>query len=242
MAHFSRRMMLAISGASSISLGLGSGVKGALAQSGLAIPGGPMHLSRRLERGLGDGARIVVDRSWQVEFARHGRGIAIRGEQISAKVDAPAKLAAIAEIEETRSTADMWPILLSEEGLIVATGDYTRKEDVAAAVRSARSILADREQGAEALALHETYLAQLQKAGQTLLDQLPPDLFYPAGDARQTVEPVALPGGVTGEFALFYSSEKSLAGGWLAKASRKIVTRIGDDKRTSVDEWMMAAI
>lgn len=201
-----------------------------------------MRLTRRLERGLKDGASIVVTRGWQVDFARQGRGASITGRQISVTVDAPEKLAPLARIEEARSTDDMWPILLSETGRIVAAGEYTREEDFAAAVNAAEAMIAQRPSSEETKAQQRQYLAQLHRSGGSLLDNLPADLFFPESEQRETRRPVDLPGGLKGEFVMSFSAKRAENRQWLAEAERSIVTRIGEDERRSSDQWTLAEI
>ena len=242
MTGVTRRKLMGGAAAAGAVLGVGSLVPAAIAQDSLAIPAGPMRLSRRIERGLRDGQSIVIDRSWQVEFRHQGRGVAIHGEQIAVKVDAPEELAAIAKIEESRVTSAMWPILLSDSGLILAAGEHSRQEDVAAAVREAEAILARRKPDAATMARHTDYLTHMQQASQALMDQLPPDLFFPAGVERQTIRPINLPDGLVGEFVLVYSSHKAPGCQWLSHATRTIVTRIGADERHSRDAWQMTEV
>ncbi|WP_172970160.1 hypothetical protein [Erythrobacter sp. THAF29] len=210
------------------------------ARSGIQIPEGPMRLTRRLERGLKDGVSIVVNRTWRIDFAREERGASITGRQLSATVDAPKKLAALARIEETRPTDDMWPIHLSGDGRIVAAGKYTREEDFAAAVREAETMIAQRSYPAEVKERHRQYLAQLHNAAGSLLDDLPPDLFFPQSEQRETRRPVDLPGGLRGEFVMNFTARRAAGHPWLAEAERSIVTRIADDERHSSDRWTLA--
>ncbi|MBV7265555.1 hypothetical protein [Erythrobacter ani] len=229
--------------------GLGFGAGAAIvplplhAKTPITAPQGPMLLKRRIERALRDGATLVIEREWEVRFAVQGQGIAIGGRQLSAHVEAPAALAALARIEEDRSTEAMWAILLAENGLIAAAGTYTQKHDIDAAASQARSIIAKRPESADAKALHRTNIAQLQKAGGALLDQLPPDLFFPASDTpREMTRKIEMAGGQTGRFIVRYVAKRARNNAWLAHAQRTIVTAIGDDERRSSDTWVMSAL
>lgn len=237
MAGVTRRDMLVGSGISTFAL-----LKGAraFANGALEVPEVPMRLARRIERSLGDGATIVVERDWQIQFAPQGRGIAITGRQISASIDAPEKLARIAQVEQARSTKDMWPILLSEDGRIAAAGSYVRHEDFAAAVKEAEKVLAQKVSSEEALRQHRTHLAQLHRSGSTLLEELPDDLFYPKTERHELRRPVDLPGSLQGEFVLIYSASKAPGRPWLSASERMVTTRIGLDERHSSDRWTMS--
>jgi hypothetical protein len=211
----------------------------ALASTRLAIPEGPMILSRRLVRGLHDGKTITVDRSWKVWFAPREAGFAITGQQVSARVDAPGKLAPIAQIEQSRSTAKMWPIELADNGRIVTAGTYTEQRDIEAAIREGRAII-EASAGSDSYKARKlSYLSQLEQAGGSLLEKLPSDLFFPAGSASEVVDTVELPGGVTGTFEVIYKSVPAGEGSWLARAERRVTTRIGDDARQSSDSWQL---
>ena len=212
------------------------------ASSGVAIPTRPMLLSRILERSLRGGAILRVARDWQVSFDRQGQGIAVSGAQLSASVDPPAELAPLAEIEQTRSTEDMWPILLSSDGQIVAAGTDTREEDLAEAIRVAEQIIATRPRPAEHKAEQRRYLADMQRAGTSLLDRLPTDLFFPVGDPQRSVQSLDLPGGMSGEFEVSYAAECAADAAWLSQAVREVVTRIGDSERRAREEWSLREI
>ena len=207
----------------------------------IAIPTGPMRLTRRIERSLSGGAALTVERSWQVDFAQQGQGVRIVGQQLDARVDAPPSLAPLARIEESRSTDEMWPILLSDTGLILAAGNSLQQEDVNAAVRAAEQMIAARDIPASLKAAQLEYLPRLQQAGASLLETLPADLFYPKLGPQQTARAIDLPDGLTGEFVVSYDARACDAGGWLERAVRRVVTRIGDSERHALEEWLLAA-
>lgn len=235
MTGLSRRT--AISGL--MAIGLLSGFA-ASAQGSLAMPSGPMRLVRRIERGLSGGAEIIVERAWNVRFSRQGRGMTITGEQSQVKVDAPAALSGLAQIEESRSTEAMFPILLSEAGVIIGAGTEILGEDIALAAKEAERMIAARPIGAEAKADQMRYLALLQQSAGKLLERLPPDLFFPTAPPRHTIEPVQLADGLSGEFEVSYDAQRAPGAAWLARAERVVVTRIGASERRSSEVWTMA--
>lgn len=213
----------------------------AMAAGRLTIPANPMRLMRRIERELRDGRMLTVTREWQVDFAAQGRGIVINGEQVFAKVDAPEQLARLAAIEEARSTDSMFPILLGEAGEILAAGISTKQEDLAAAIREAEAMIKLNSSSATERAQRMAYLAQLQQAGGTLLEQMPRDLFYPNEEKVHSIKPVNLPDGSRGEFEFSFSARCAPGERWLAQAERQIITRIGDDERRSSETWALNA-
>ena len=224
-------------------LGLGSGAVLARTQiSQITLPERPMRLSRRLERSLRDGAKLVVSRSWQVEFAHQGQGIGITGVQLDAEVDAPSSLAPIAAIEQSRSTEDMWPMLLSGDGRILAAGVGARNEDFAAVVREAEQMIARSRVPVSEQDAHREYLGQLGRAGSSLLETMPGDLFFPIGEPVRSSRTVELPGGLIGRFEVAYDAKCAATGAWLDRAEREVVTRIGSDERRAKELWMLAEL
>lgn len=233
-------------GAIGIVLGAGVGLGlcpvAALAQGRIVLPEGPHILSRRIERSLSDGEWISVDRSWQVEFSRQAQGISISGQQVDVEIKAPTSLAPIAAIEQARSTAEMWPMLLNASGMLFGAGVGISERDLSAAVEAAQSLLAERPAPASVRAQRLHYLASMQRAGSSLLDQLPDDLFFPTIGPMHAVRPVELPGGMTGEFELSYSAVAVPEKGWLDRAQREVITRLAGTQKIAREHWAMRQI
>jgi hypothetical protein len=204
----------------------------------LRLPAGPMRLERELVRELGGGAAITVRRSWELRFSRQARGIIISGTQVSVSVDAPPSLADLARIEEQRGTQAMFPIMLSEAGLVlVAGGSAAASGDMAPALRAAEQMIAKRPQSEERRENLLRYLAEIHRAGSGQFDTLPADLFYPAGTPLRRIEAVALPGGLAGEFELVWDARPVPGEGWLASGERLVITRIEGLERRSREGW-----
>lgn len=208
----------------------------------IVLPQGVMRLTRRIERDLGDGAKIVVERCWDLQFAGQGMGAIISGKQSMVSVDAPPALAGLADIERSRSTDAMFPILLSQSGAIVAAGVSILEQDVAEALREAERMIGQSGVAGEARGEMMGSLALLHRNAGRILDRLPPDLFFPISPPLRTVQPVALANGLQGEFEVAYEAERSAGSGWLARAQRSVVTRIGSSERRSLELWSMASI
>lgn len=206
----------------------------------LRLPAGAMRLERELVRSLGDGQAVTVRRSWDIGFAQQARGIVVSGAQVAVAVDAPENLAALARIEEQRDTAAMFPIMLSDNGRILAGGKgEAPADDLAAAMRAAERMIAARPQSETRRDDIRRYLAELHRAGSGLFETLPADLFYPSGEAVEKVESVALPDGLTGEFALSWRARAVPDAGWLAEGERAITTRIEGLERRSQEVWRL---
>ena len=217
-------------------------IAASLSTKDAALPAGDCLLSRKLVRGLRDGNTITVTRDWRVAFSKQSRGIAISGEQVSVTVEAPENLAPIAKIEKERSTTGLFPILLAPDGTIVAAGQNTTQESFQSAVKAAEAMLADQEGGPDAAATHAQYLAKLQLAGSSLLDEMPGDLFYPSTQSFRDVRKVSLPDGGSGEFEISWEASAQAKTGLLETARRAVITRIGSNERRSSEEWSLKAL
>jgi hypothetical protein len=214
-----------------------------LAAQALVLPQGPMRLGRELVRGLGGGAAITVRRGWEIAFTRQARGIVISGTQTSAAVEAPPNLAELARIEEQRSTATMFPIMLSEVGQVVAGGSASGEpSDIAAALRAAEAMIASRPQSAAVRDNIRRYLAEIHRAGSGQFDSLPSDLFFPSGTPQRQIETVSLPDGLSGTFELSWETRTAPGTGWLIEGRRAIVTRIAELERSSSEVWTLGPI
>ncbi|MDJ0978506.1 MAG: hypothetical protein QNI87_08205 [Erythrobacter sp.] len=210
-----------------------------LAAQSVAWPSGTCTLTRRLSRGLRDGQAVVVTRSWRVTFAQQSRGVAVMGQQASVSVEAPPKLARLSQIERERSTHKMWPILLSPDGTIVAAGQLTTRASVNNAIKVAEAIFEEEGLSGDSAAQQARYLAQLQRAGSSLLDQLPGDLFCPSTTPFHDVRRVALPDGGYGEFEVNWRARAQEGSTLLDIARREVVTRIGESERRSSEDWSL---
>lgn len=216
-------------------VGLGSM---ASAAGKLRLPAGARRLSRVLERTLHDGSMVTVSRVWEVAFAEQGRGVRVSGVQMQAKVDAPASLAALARIEQERSTAQMWPILLSEDGRIVAAGDSKSAADINAALEEAERMIARRPAPGNGQDAQMEYLRTVAEAGGSLLEEMPADLFFPIGTNTRVERELNLPGGIFGSFVATYEASASPAG-WLDSARREVSTSIEGSVQSVVETWRL---
>jgi hypothetical protein len=212
----------------------------ALANAPLPLPIGPLRLTRELVRELGDGTAITVRRGWDVTFTRQGRGMMLAGTQVSASVDAPPSLADLARIEQQRSTASMFPVMLSETGRVVATG--SAPADLSEALRAAERMIAARPQSEGQRDNLRRYLGDIHHVGAGEFEALPPDLFAPSGTPLRRVEAVSLPGGLTGAFELLWDARANPDTGWLVSGERQIITRIAELERRSRELWTLGPV
>ncbi|MEM1195363.1 MAG: hypothetical protein AAGH57_04615 [Pseudomonadota bacterium] len=213
-----------------------------LAAKKVVCPTSPMLLRRELSRGLRDGKAIVVTREWRVEFVEHSRGISVSGLQTRVFVDAPPALAKISEIEKARSTQDMFPILLSQNGMILAAGKATSRASVEAAIAAAADLMAKKGLSVQTVSEQRQFLMQLQQTGSSLLEQMPGDLFFPMIAPVREIREITLPSGVTGEFEVMWSANAHTETGLLDRARREVITRINESERRSSETWTLRSI
>ena len=239
MNEISRRTALsAVAGAFAIAAA-GTLPSAVWAMPNIRIPSQKMRLIRVLSRAMRGGAELKVSRNWEVSFASQRQGIVITGRQVAASVEAPRALAQIAQIEEERSTDGMWPITLSEEGRILMVGSQSADDDLAAAVRVAEGYIASYNTPPAQLEAQRQYLRDLQRAGSSLLERMPSDLFFPTGTPRRSTRQIDLPGGIRGEFELSYLARRPPEGDWLKSAVRRVVARVAQSERHAIEEWTL---
>jgi hypothetical protein len=236
----SRRDALALAGYACAG-GLAFSASSTLAAS-VDCPTGALTLSRILERGLRDGRSIIVTRRWRVVFTPQSRGIAVSGEQTSVEVKAPPALAQLSEIERTRSTASLFPILLSPEGRIVAAGEMTTRDSLDKAITTAERLLADRGMAPETASDANLFFASLQQAGSSMLDEMPGDLFFPSTQPVRQTREVPLPDGTVGAIDLSWEASVQPGKRLLASARREVTTRLGETALKSSEEWRLAPV
>ena len=206
---------------------------------GLVYPSTPMRFTHRLEKSLRNGETIMAERAWKIEFKPHGRGVQIRGVQVSALIAGPEKLERMKVFERERSTASMWPITLSEQGRMVDSGDFKSAEDVRRTMEIAIEMLEERGDSPEQMEVHRRNLATIAMASEKLTDLFPEDLFYPSGQELRSNSPLDVSEDQVGTYELIYTSEIASDGPWLKTAMRNIVTKIGDNEQWSRDDWTM---
>ena len=206
----------------------------------LRLPDMPLQLVRVLQRTLGENDAITVRRSWMLQCQQQARGIVVTGHQIAAEVSAPPHLAQLAGIEEARDASGMFPLMLSDSGLILTPGSATDAEDeVAAALRAAEVLIAQQPVPADERERYRMYLAQVYLAGTSLLDTLPPDLLFPTTGPARREEVIALPGGMSGSFTMDYAAHPQAGAPWLERAERRVVTRVEGLERSASEVWTL---
>ena len=204
----------------------------------LEVPEGNFRLERVLNRGLADGAAIVVTRHWHIEFKREGSGMTVSGAQVFADVTAPPPLEPLAAIERARSASDLFPLTLDEAGMIIPTDG---KGDDAALVRALETgrALVRSLPSASAQDDAKRFMAQLAGMSAGAVSRLPSDLFFPKPGQDTTTQAIALPGGGTGTIAIEAKASAAPKSGLLVSSERRIVTRIEGSERNTAESWAL---
>ncbi|WP_095012390.1 hypothetical protein [Tsuneonella mangrovi] len=198
----------------------------------IAPPQGKLALSRRLVRTLGDGARIVVSRTWQVTFAPIATGYRVDGRQVSVTVDTPPGLAALAALERQRDERGLFPILLDPSGLIVEHNKFVDSPEIDSALDRVRSEIDTEDMSARLL------LAKLQSSAETIVSRLPRDLLAPRSDGWTEQRSLPLPDGTTGEVTVRFVASRS-PDGLLDRAERTVTSTVGSSSRISAEHWAL---
>jgi hypothetical protein len=210
--------------------------------SGFAPPDGPMLYTRRLERALAGGARLVVSRSFAVRFRHDAGGFIVEGEQVGVEVEAPEPLAGFARLEREREERGLFPLLLDAAGLIAGGTGVPLATGLDAAVRETLATLASRPYDpAERAELVQFVNAFHQSAGK-LVTELPRDLFAPAETPRSETRAVELPGGDSGEVIVTFTAARDPATGLMRQALREVVTNLHGDRRRTLESWQLAPL
>ena len=205
-----------------------------------APPSEPMVLTRTLVRTLRDGKEIVVRRSYAVRFTANGDGYLLEGHQIEASVDAPAKLASLADIERSRIDEDMFPIRLDAAGQIAAPQHKPGLKSPAhdAAVRQSHRLV---DQSKLSPALKQEAHQQVTQLGAASADgeDWPADLFSPLATDRTQRQRFALPDGGVDEVEVSIRIVGKADSGIPARVERTVTTVISGDSRISREVWTL---
>lgn len=242
MKSVSRRRLLGYS--TLLGVGIGAGLPGLSllgsrpAHANTLLPLGNWLLSRLIERQLSDGNFISIARSWGVQFRASATGYEAIGNQLSVEVKAPVRLAELARLEEQR-VSNFLPIAMNSRGMIYSVGDAETDEDLAKAVVLAKQIMAQAGASDAKQDQARQFMSQLQGAAQPVLENLPPDLFFPSGKKVEKTEAVPLPDGTYGQFRLEYLGTPQADTSLLDTAQRIITTTIGQSSRISRETWSL---
>lgn len=208
------------------------------AETAFVAPTGPLVLTRTVIRALPDGKEVVAARRYEVRIARDGDGYRVDGRMVSAEVQAPPSLEALAAIERRRSDTGLFPFRLDAQGLIaapLAPGDRTALEAAGAATRQAITggplPPAQRREA-------EMVVGQIVSQGAAGAGaQWPADLFRPALGRRSASAATALPGGQSGTTVTTIAATRDSGGD---RIERIVTTETGGTRRTTREIYTLA--
>jgi hypothetical protein len=217
-----------------------AGAAGSAHDHVFAPPAGPMTFVRRLERALPDGNRLVVGRSFAVRFVAGPAGWTVSGEQVGVTVEAPPRIAALAELERQRVETGLFPFALDRSGLIVGGPDSRPAKELERAVAIVRRTIADAPLAAGERREAEAFVRAVHEAGAKMTSQFPNDLFAPRDEAVHATRELGLPGGEQGTIEISFTAVTDPATGLMREAKREVVTAIGRDRRVTREAWTLA--
>lgn len=208
-------------------------------QPAFAPPEGPLVLTRTVVRPLSDGKEIVVRRRYEVRFARLGRGFQVDGRLLDCTVDAPPSLRALAEIERRRPDTGLFPMALDERGQILSQAKAGPSASLDDAARLAADKLGAWPLAPMAEAQARAFVQQLQARGSG--SAWPADVFQPAPGHHVDRRAIPLADGSSGSVTVDVTAGGPRPGGQLASVTRSITTQLGPERRTSREEYRLAA-
>lgn len=211
------------------------GVPWSRSHKGFAAPAGPVVLVREWRRALADGAVIVSRRRYEVRFVADGEGYRVEGRQIGAEVEAPARLAGLARIEQARQDDGMFPMRIDAIGMIVALSEQGEEEARRDAGRLVGTMLSSLPEGSDERREAEQFLSRW--AAQGFAGRWPADLFHPAPGQRRDAREIPLGDGVSGSVEVMVDASCDGPGGMLARFERTVVTRAAGQQRATSEVW-----
>ena len=206
--------------------------------SAFSPPQAPLLLIRTLYRPLPGGQAIVTRRSYSVRIVPDGAGYRVEGQLLQATVEAPPKLAAMAEIERRRPDSGLFPILLDSQGQILGGGNVLSDGSLEhAAVVAAESIGGS---GLSAIDMLQAQAFVKHLANRTPRSQWPADVFNPVPGRRNEARVIALPGGSEGRVTIGIASQGVRQDGQLALLERVVTTDLDGDIRVTREQWQLS--
>lgn len=231
-----RRMVLRTAAGLALLPLFASGRALAAGQAGdIAPPSGDMIYRRTVVRPLAGGVTLIATRDFRVHFRASDSGFLLDGEQVAARVQAPASLAPIARLEEQRVEQGLFPLALDRTGRIVE--DEAAMAEVTLGDRLAEVRRQLPGQGAEIGQL----LDALSAGSAGIMAYLPPDLFAPVEEEQEQREVIGLPWGQTGEVLVRFSATRSAETGLMRLATRDVITTLEGQERRSAERWELFA-
>lgn len=186
---------------------------------------------RSLQRALPGGAILSTTRDFRVRFGAVEGGFRVDGQQVAARVDAPASLAQLARLEEQRVEQGIFPLVLDTNGFILEGRAAPGGIAIAQAIAEVQRRFEER--GAEVQEL----LDALSASGASITAYLPLDLFAPLASQSEQRQAITLPWGMAGEVCVRFNAARDDASGLMRLATREVVTSLEGSERRSTERW-----
>ena len=202
-------------------------------------PMGKFLLVRELHRSLDDGNAIVTRRSYRINILRSGDGYVIDGELVDSVVEAPDKLAPIADLERIRPDIGLFPLRLDAAGRITGVELQPYAPTVTGTVEATNAMLQGSAMPLAQRAAIVDVVTTLANRGAD--DAWPPELFRPGNGERRDVRAVDAGAGGAGLVDVTVHAA-STPSGWLRSFERKITTRAMGQSDETLERWTMAPL
>ena len=212
------------------------GVQASEASARFVPPAGEMVLARSLIRELSDGQRIVVTRRYTIRFSAVAEGYQIDGELIGVDVDAPPRLASLAELERRRVDPGLFPMRIDRAGILhdKAAGPVDRTVRSEARLRAA-GILGSQSSGTESSGL------VVKIASGNGNSSWPADLFSARPGERSSERQVTLSDGRAGMVFVVLKVDALLPCGLPQRFERIITTELAGSRMVSREVFTLSA-
>jgi hypothetical protein len=208
----------------------------------IAPPTGPMTFTRRLQRALPGSNKLVVSRSFAIDFTATATGWTVSGEQSGVSVEAPERIAALAALERQRVETGLFPLALDRTGMVVGAPDARPAKELDEAVAIVGRMLDNAGIASGERAELDSFVRAVHEAGARMTSQFPGDLFAPRDDDAHATRELALPGGGAGTIEVSFTALTDPATGLMREARREIVTSIGNDRRLTREDWSLTPL
>lgn len=203
-------------------------------------PAGPMHLTRQIHRSLADGKELVVTRHYLLRFHPNAQGFEIEGEWRGTDVEAPARLAALADMEKAQGDSTSFPMQLDRGGMILPMEPAKRRALGEDEVVEARRLIAGANLRPVARQHASEFVEQLASQPEGMITQWPAALFRPGGLDSQTRREMPLPDDKGGKAIITVSAHAGTLCGVMRQMERKVQTMIAGQMRETREIWTLS--
>ncbi len=202
-----------------------------------AAPTGELVLTRVVRRALPDGKEIVTRRRYAVRFISDDAGFRVEGRLLGVEVEAPARLAALAQLERARSDEGLFPMRLDPRGMIAGASRSAGGEPRDSAGQLAAGMIAGSQLAGDDRRDAEHFVAQVQ--GNGAIGRWPDDLFRPAPGRRSDRQRMPLDAGREGAVTVTTEARASAGSGLLEMFERTVATEAGGQLRITRETWTL---